>query len=356
MKSLSSGDISGGSTSQRPPRIAHTLRRGQRGLTLVELMVASAISILIALAAVAALVVTRQGFRTVDAASQLRDNARFASLTIQRLAVQTAFNDVDFSTQSKKTWNIYGVTSSTSAPPNLYGFNNAKRGNASDAWDTASTSGVINSSDLLVLRFQPAETYKGSRVSDKAMIDCSGYPPPTVSQDQNDRMVSFLYVGLSSDNEPSLMCARSDNGQPSYSAQPLVRGVEVFQVLYGTTGVTPNTASAVLAQGDSTSPDRYLRADQLTVSGNQVGTYNNWRRVRSVRIGMVLRGPANSAQDQASQRLYPFGLAPDSSTGTAGSALSDSSNDPGTVFDSPSDGRLRQVLTFTVNLRNDQGM
>ena len=71
---------------------------------------------------------------------------------------------------------------------------------------------------------------------------------------------------------------------------------------------------------------------------------------------MVLRGPANSAQDKVTQSLYPFGKGKNSSTGTEGSALSATTNDPGTVFNAPADGRLRQVVTFTVHLRNDQGI
>ena len=59
--------------------------KNQSGLSLVELLVAMAISTVIAIAAVSALIVSRQGFTTVDAASQLRDNARFATDLIQRL-------------------------------------------------------------------------------------------------------------------------------------------------------------------------------------------------------------------------------------------------------------------------------
>ena len=79
------------------------------------------------------------------------------------------------------------------------------------------------------------------------------------------------------------------------------------------------------------------------------------RRVRSLRIGMILRGASHSAEENAGQRLFPFGTAKASSSGDPGSAMA-SSNDPGTVFDPPADGRLRQGVTFTVHLRNDQGL
>lgn len=104
-------------------------------------------------------------------------------------------------------------------------------------------------------------------------------------------------------------------------------------------------------------PEKYLRADQMVVGGAAYSqaTYNNWRRVRSIRIGMVLRGPPNSQQDRVSQTFYPFGAGKNSTTGTAGSGLS-STNDVGTIFTPAVDGRLRQVVTFTIHLRNNQAL
>ena len=132
-------------------------------------------------------------------------------------------------------------------------------------------------------------------------------------------------------------------------------GVEDFQVLYGVDGFT-SVNTAFTGTPDSV-PEKYLRADQIVVGGNthSQATYNNWRRVRSIRIGMVLRGAVGSQSEHVAQTLYPFGLAKDSASGTAGSALS-SSNDVGTSFNAPADGRLRQVVTFTINLRNDQSL
>jgi type IV pilus assembly protein PilW len=100
-----------------------------------------------------------------------------------------------------------------------------------------------------------------------------------------------------------------------------------------------------------------LRADQMAVTGNAAATTANWRRVRSIRIGMIVRGAPGSQQlaNTTADRLYPLGGGKESSTGTAGLALS-STNDIGTVFTPPIDGRLRQVVTFTVHLRNDQGL
>lgn len=333
------------------------LRPVQGGFTMVELLVAMVISLLIALAAISALTVTRQGFTAVDTSSQLRDNGRFISDLIQRLGVQSGFKDTLYA--------AYPAPPATSAyatdpAPNITGFNNALA-SASDPLNafTARVTGVDGyGSDILILRYQAAETFPGSGVSDRSMIDCMGKSAAAPAAGRYDRIASVLHVRLSTGGEPALMCTTFNpaTGAPN-NPEPIISGVENFQVLYGVDGVTagvapPATPSAV--QND-TVPESYLRADQLVVAGNAIATNANWRRVRSMRIGIVLRGPVNSAQDRSAQTYYPFGPAPDSSGGAKGSALS-SSNDKGTVFAPGADGRLRQVVTFTVHLRNEQGL
>ena len=155
------------------------------------------------------------------------------------------------------------------------------------------------------------------------------------------------------------MCSTVNSSGTISDQQPIIQGVENFQVLYGTdgasAGVAPPVSPASSAAISDVVPDRFLRADQMTVAGDAVGTNANWRRVRSLRIGMVLRGSQNSTQERVSQTFYPLGAGKSSATGSAGSAMS-SSDDPGTVFTPSIYGRLRQVVTFTVHLRNDQGL
>lgn len=315
----------------------------QLGFTLVELLVAMAISTVIAIAAVSALSVSRQGFTTADAASQLRDNARFSTSLMQRLGVQAGFKDVVFATTN---W----TTSDIAEPdPAVSGFNNAIP-SSSDPFNivTTRTSGSVGfGSDVLILRNQVAETFPGSGVNDQSMIDCLGNPPAagTVATNRDQIITSAIYVDISN-SEPSLMCSTG----PSVS-QPIIQGVENFQVLYGVNSVSSGTT-------DYKAADTYLRADQMT-AGTTALTNANWRKVRSIRIGMVIRGPIGSAQDRVSQTFYPFGLVKESATGTPGFAMSaldtGAGADPGTRFTPTVDGRMRQVATFTIHLRNDQG-
>ena len=325
-----------------------SLKARQQGLTLIELMVAMVISLVISLAAISALMIAREGFSTVDAASQLRDNARFASDIIQRITAQTGFKDRAYAAAA-----IPAAVKGVTPTPNISGFNNALI-SATDPMNTstARTSSVVGyGSDILIVRYQTVEAFPGSTTSDMSMIDCSGAAPAALPANRYDRMVSIFHVAIDQ-GEPTLMCTYSATGAAPFSTVPIVQGVENFQVLYGTDGVVAGTASTEPTTAGT--PNAFLRADQLVVAGNQTGTNNNWRRVRSLRIGLIMRGAPNSGQEKTTATLYPFGAGKSSSSATAGSGMS-SSNDIGTIFTAPADGRLRQAVTFTVHLRNDQG-
>jgi type IV pilus assembly protein PilW len=351
----------------------------QQGFTLVELMVALALSLLVVLASVSALLVSRQGFTSVDAASQLRDNARFATDFITRLAVQSGFKDVAFvDTVNQSLFSSKGVTADPDPP--IFGFNNAELPTGTDPIGAASndsrnsncsiTDGTAcaNGSDILVMRYQTGSTNTdsalGSLEVDNAMFNCAGVPQSNTPTSSTDVIESILFVGISqTTKEPALMCRYRNNAGTTWAASaPLVEGVESFQVLYGTDGVVPNTVPVAAAplgtapaagQPDSI-PERYLRADQLTVAGNTAATNENWRRVRSLRIGLIIRGAAGSAQDRGVvPALAPLGDAfvssADKQTSFIQTPLAGAAAGTG-------DGRARQVVTFTVYLHNYQGI
>lgn len=332
----------------------HSRARRQAGLTLIELLVAMAVSLLITLAALAALIISRQGFTSVDSAAQLRDSARFAEDILQRLGVQAGHRDLQFvgapTPPITKGLNVNEAT--------VFGFNNRARSSGqawSEASPTARAAGSLGyGSDILVLRFQPTRFTTWSDKTDGGMIDCSGNSPLKIPVDYADRVASVLHIGTNtSDGEPALMCTRWPDAGGSAETQPLVKGVENFQVLYGVDGIGPANATPPASATADSVTDRYLRADQLTVSDAAI-TAANWQRVRSIRIGMVLRGPLGSAVDTTAKTFYPLGNTKTTS-GTIGSLFANPTDDPGTKFQPSADSRLRQVVTFTIHLRNPQG-
>lgn len=324
----------------------HFYMTKQKGLTLVELLVAVAISLIVVLAATAALLVSRQGFMQVDAASQLRDNAKFAQSLLQRLAVQAGYRDFVFAATSKPAT----TSGMTTERPNVFGFNNRERESSHKSYEAKSTARAVKSlgygSDILVLRFQSAARENGSTIVDSAIIDCSGSALDKTMNDRFERYSSVFHVAISSNGEPALMCTRWPDADDfgTTSTQPIISGVENFQVLYGVDGIT--ASNTTFATPDSV-PETYLRADQITISGNDNLTLQRWQRVRSIRIGMILRAAPGTAVGATNVTMYPFG------TGAAVGMFANN-NDPGTIFTPPDDKRLRQVVTFTIHLRNPQ--
>ncbi len=326
----------------------------QNGLTLIELLVALVISSVIAIAAISALVVSRQGFSTVDGASQLRDNARFANDMLRRFGVQAGFNDLADATT---VWQKDATGKPIGNPlANVRGFNNAKASatdpvNAATARTSATELGY--GSDVLILQYQTVETSPGSGVSDNSMIDCFGRAPIGLPTSPGDRRANIIHVGLDGAGEPGLRCS-TDDATINPRSQALVPGVENFQVLYGVDGVTPGVEATGVKSEVVTN---YLRADQLTVPADPDGskTNSNWRRVRSLKIGMVIRGPVGSAQQAIAQTYYPLGGGRSAAGGSPGSAMS-AAADIGTAYTPAADTRLRQVVTFTIHLRNEQGL
>jgi len=327
-----------------------TRRVPQAGMTLTELLIAVAVGLLVMLAAVSALSAARRGASTVDASSQLRDNARFAVDILQRLAVQAGFEDLASASApyagSRAQYARINQIAIDDIQPGVFGFDNAtpKATDPLNAATARSASDGGNGSDVLILRYQAVRAHSDpsvvSNVPDGSMINCAGNVPQEAAANRNDRIYSILSVGKSAGGEPALMCTTKSevNGKPYIS--PLIAGVESFQVLYGVDNVAPGAA---LKPGHAASsiPTSYLRASQLTVKNDTNATYANWRRVRSLRIGMVLRGPERSAQSATLQKLFPLGSRYVSAADTGSSY---------TV----TDARLRQTVIFTVHLRNCQ--
>lgn len=320
-------------------RSASFQRTVQRGFTLVELLVTMILTLLVVLAATAMLTTARQGFSAVDATSQLRDNARFATSIVQRIVDQAGYLDTTYAASSRSS--EFQVANLLSNPePPIRGYNDAQyRQPRVIGPTTENFTDGINDSDMLAVRFQPGTTFPGSAVSDGTMINCAGTSEAAVSGRRFDRMVNVFHVQISNTGEPALMCTSSSDMTGVGQTIPLVDGVETFQVLFGVDGVSPGAAPTA---APDTVVDRYLRADQLTVSGNADATYKNWQRVRSVRVGMVLRGPPGSAPQSSVPAQFALG------------PLLSSDADAGTRRPVQSDGRLRQTVNFTMYLRNAQ--
>lgn len=327
--------------------------RRQVGLTLIELLVALGLGLIVTVIAVTTLLLGQQGYRAVDATTQLRDRERFAVDLISRVIIQAGYQDLGAAQVAvRSTSGLQG----TDPEPDLFGWNDAiyaapadlvlsegnviTNGNRPGSCGTVNDTSCKNGSDVLLVRYQGVNATPTSTDADNTIINCAGQGVAGVfTGDLNTRAASIFHVTRATNGEPSLSCSYYTGA--AWVNTPMIEGVESFQVLYGTDGVAANLIPSATAVQD-TIPENWFRADQLTVAGNFTATRENWRRVRAVRVGMVLRGAAGSAQQPLATTKQPLGALFVNSTSDAGSSLAVTA-----------DGRLRQQTTFTVHLRND---
>jgi type IV pilus assembly protein PilW len=151
-----------------------------------------------------------------------------------------------------------------------------------------------------------------------------------------DRAYSIFHVVRGTAGEPTLACSYRNPTTGVWATVPLVSGVESFQVLYGV-----DTLDAAGATGTDSVADQYLRATQLATTPTAT-PIENWRRVRTLRVGLVVRGTTPDAVDRAATAA--------ASTPVLGNGF----NNAGDELNITADGRLRQRLVFTIHLRNAQ--
>lgn len=341
-------------------------RHCQQGLTLLELLVSLGIGLIVIAIAGSFLLLAQKGYQAVDQTTALRDRQRLAVDLLTRTVLQAGFEDYS---AANATFRANTKSTSTVTPePDIFGWNNAiyaalgglnfsEMTTITDGGRPSACGGVTdtscrNGSDILLIRYQGIRDHVNAANSDDTIVNCGGWGERGLTtNDLNERGVSVFHVARdATTGEPSLMCTYYNHTTSAWvTSIPLVEGVESFQVLYGTDRVTANAPPTIDDPQQDSVPERWLRADQLTVTSGPGSaaqkieqTRENWRRVRAVRIGLVLRGTAGSAQQAVTATMA-----------TLGTAYTEATNDIGSSLTVAPDRRLRLPVSFTVHVRND---
>ena len=298
----------------------------QKGLTLVELMVAIVLMLIVTLATVALYGANSASKRTVDASQSMDDTARFVfemiGQAIRNAGYPSAVNLEGPLVTYSNLFNTCDASANTEPCPVL-GFDNS----AVSASNYGSAgSGTVNSSDSLAIRFYGSSGFNaaGAKGADNTVFTCTGDAVPA-STVMGELGLSIFSV-RSYQDEPELYCT-SNPGSGTRSTVPIARGVESFQVMYGIDLCVgaPCTRDGV--------PDRWVSAADVAAT--------DWRHVKAIRVGLILRGAPGSSQASDGQALYPLGEKFVSGATAAGMS-----------FTPPTDGRLRRSYVTTYMLRN----
>ena len=276
-------------------------RLPQAGLTLVEMMVALAVGLAVVLSAARLLGLANGAYAAQMESAALDDAGRNALELLDRAVRQAAYADP---MQLDLSGPVDGL------PARLAGLDARSLGSTT-AGITVPLAAVANGSDVLAVRFPGAGTGSG----DGSVVDCAGF---TVAAGEEGW--SIFYVAKNGDGEPELRCKY--RGASNWSADAVVTGVDSFQVLYGLDTDTPRDGAA----------NRYVNADAIRAldaalpAGLPPQEFNrrtHWKRVVSVRVGLLLHGARPTRQDQESREFQLFGPlhAAGAATSDAGTVL-----------------------------------
>lgn len=297
-------------------------RRG-RGFSLAEMLVALSVGLAVVLGAGRLLGMAADAYAAQTEAAAIDDGGRYALDLIARAVRQAAWADPAQPPADPGT-----------LPARLAGLDAHSLAKAM-AGIEAPLADAANGSDVLALRFPGAGAAPGG---DGSVLSCAGF-----AHAEGEEGRSIFYVARNAEGEAELRCKY--RGTSSWAADALVSGVDGFQVLYGIDTDTPRDFSA----------NRYLNASAIAALDAALGlgadpqAFNRqtwWKRVVSVRVGLLLHGarPTRSGGRPGYDLLGPSYAAAGGAQLDSGSSL-DASGLPAALR-----GRERRLFTATVAL------
>jgi type IV pilus assembly protein PilW len=272
--------------------------RYQGGVALAEVMISMALGMLVVLLACGMLVLANGAYRIHSENVWLNDGGHYALDIVGQAVRQSAYVNWDGETAP--------AAYDAAASADIAGLDarSLSRGSAGIEHPLAPAA---NGSDVLALRFGGSGATANG---DGSTINCAGFGVAD-SNASGERGWSIFYVANDAQGEPELRCKyRSASG---WGADAIVRGVESFQVLYGVDLDTPPDGV----------PDTYLNAtavnaldaslvltgdtpDELQRDHNR-RTY--WKRVRTIKVALLLRGDVHTRADGMPAVYDLFGAA-----------------------------------------------
>ncbi len=284
----------------KPPYLL--LFQRQRGLTLIEIMVALLIGSFLLAGVIQIFIVNKQTYRSQENLSRLQEDGRFALDLLNRYLRLTGYTGAETNVNyigKQCREKIYGPASVFKAPYTpLLGTSNDE----------------LNGSDSITVSFE------GPRAPE-TMSDCLGNPinsPTTgaVTRASNRFFIKDFKEPTTNKMTPTLYCDPLHSNGTNPPQEPLLSGVENMQIRYGQVFSDKNELT-------------YVPVDSIA----------DMSQVESIQIRLLMR----SADEINSQpQSYRFDY---NSDGV------DEVVNPGDA-DHPGDRRSRRIFTTTIALRN----
>ena len=304
-----------------------SFRARQKGLSLVELMVAMAISLVIIGAAAYTYLASREGQRAIDRASGSREAGAFVLQAIGRDLMnagyypanispittdvtQTGMYDSYYPFESSPRKTTDWVNSPNNWPPTA--FKSGIFGCDAGKFDTSTStcaSASTGSPDTLVINYFTNDTIDapgtrrdctGADVGDDPSnstrkvntTNDSKLPPsqPLFVSNRYTLVDTKLYVDKGDISTKSLACSGNGSGSHGGSTatyEPMVAGVEDLQFTYGI-----YTAYDPQSKNNSLAPSKFVTATGMASESNLAVngvTFTPWQRVTAIRVCLLTR-------------------------------------------------------------------
>lgn len=279
----------------------------ERGLTLVELLVALTIGLVITLAASALYLATRETARSVQAIGDINETGKIALDMIGREIQKAGFFPAQFaSTTSDRIIGSYYNGKAGAKPI----FDTGIAGCDGAAYDptakACASAGAGTPPDGIVLNYFATPEFGATSLLGNAN-DCNRQP---VSNDADNTaraaagtplfvsnrfsLVASSYTGPDGVTISTKSLACQGNGADTAAAQPMLMGVEDMVIRYG-----------IYSTDTSQSPDKFLSAAGINGQG-LVGTKTPWQRVTAVKVCVLIRSLDSARQEDKStaKRTY----------------------------------------------------
>jgi type IV pilus assembly protein PilW len=223
--------------------------KGQRGFTLIELMVSIVISVFLAGGLVMMVQSTRSAFGSQQMLAQLQDNERLVMTFMAEVIESTGYFPNPLINTSLGVFPAGGVFGNTGQ--SVFG-----------------THSVVNG-DTITIRYAAA-------LNDNDVFNCRGLTNTTVAPYDVFVNKFSIVANPANLNYPILTCTLTSGGS-NPPPIPLVNGVQKLIILYGVKRSPTDTGSCA---------DTYLNASQMIQP-------NDWNNVCSVNVTMWFTNPLN---------------------------------------------------------------
>lgn len=340
----------------------------QRGLSLIELLVALSIGSFLIIGAVTVQSQTRKTFTVNENQARLQEVARYALSVIEpdiQLAGLYGFSNNPWGIKfkdsngedvvAKNMQTSKGAIAGVGATFDACGTNQVMNVGwplqAEDgAWKLGCApdgSGQIPGTDTLTVRHSGTEEvdpvdgrlqlFTNRLSTDDQRLFMNGVPPLPVEEgltEVRDYFMRNYYVAQDAEGRPNLPALRvkqisfdNESGAAAWDDQEVVRGVEDIQIELGVDPGDPNLRGAIEKTDEGVAIDvngnvaRYVTPGDAILASGQVVAVRIWIRVRA----------EEAEQGFADQRVYNYGSVKDFQ---------------------PSDGFRRVVMSRTIFLRN----